>query len=180
MEIDDQTLPSMADYDTLKKFFEAHVVEFTRPALLSPKFSQARLRDAHYAWRSDIKRLIAVEPNLKGGLDHFKQCAHLAYWLRRKSPIVDYVDWAAQVENLDELYPDEIARRDLLSKYGEEYLAFDFGLKICTYYELEKLEHPRSSAPALSIAYITDVCHMLKFKHVSPHAMYLIYKSLLL
>ncbi|MEI9930702.1 MAG: hypothetical protein WDM89_09160 [Rhizomicrobium sp.] len=155
-------------------------MEFTRPALLSPKFSPARLRDAHYAWRLDIKRVEATEPNLGDGLDHFKQSAHLAYWLRRKSPIVDYHDWAAEIEDLNDLYPDEVERRDLLLRYGEEYLAFDFGLKICTYYELERLDNPRSSVPKLSKEYIFDVCHMLKFKHVSPHAMYLIYKSILL
>ena len=30
----------------------------------------------------------------------------------------------------------------------------------------------------VSMEYIESVCHFLKFKQVSPHALYLIYKSL--
>lgn len=180
MEIDDQTLPRMVDFVVLKENFEAHVVEFTRPALLAPQFSDVRLREAHYAWRADIRRIEQAEPNLTGGLDHFKQCAHLAYWLRRKSNVVDYTDWAKLVEDGKDLYPDEIKRRDFIRRYGEEFLAFDFGLKICTYYELEKVDATRTAPPSLSVEFLADLCHMLKFKHVSPHAMYLIYKSILL
>lgn len=169
----------MGNYVILKDVFEAHVVEFTRPALLSPIFSEARLRDAHRAWLADLARIRGAEPNLKeAGLDHFKQCAHLAYWLRRKSPIVDYEDWAAKVEGLGDLYSDEVQRRDLLRRYGEEFLAFDFGYKICLYYEMERLENPRSEPPALTLTHLIDICHMLKFKNVSPHALYLIYKSI--
>jgi hypothetical protein len=80
----------------------------------------------------------------------------------------------------NDLYPDEDHRREFLRRYGEEYLAFDFGLQICTWYELEKIGATRMQPPILSEDFLIDLCHMLKFKHVSPHAMYLIYKSILL
>jgi hypothetical protein len=178
MIIDSKTLPSMAVFADFKSNFEAHVKLEVARALLSPVLSLPRLHDAHYAWRDDMLRLEERETKLTEGPDHFKQCANLAYWLRRMSPIVEYHDLAALVEGTDDLYPDEIERREILSKYGTEFLAFDFGFKICQYYELEKIVTPKTSAPKLSKDYIIDVCHMMKFKHVSPHSMFLIYRSL--
>jgi len=180
MQIDGNTLLSMAEFEVFKEKFIAHAKDFARGACLRPIFSLPRLRDAHYAWRDDLSRLTQHEKNLGGGLDHFKQCAHLAYWLRRLYPIADYEDIAAAVGEVDDLYPDEQKRRNFIVKYGSEYLAFDFGFQICSYYALERTDNPMTAAPELSTEYLVDVCHMLKFKHVSPHSMYLIYKSLLM
>ena len=146
--------------------------------LLAPVMSETRLADAHYAWRDDISRLEGRERHLVDGADHFKQCANLAYWLRRMSPVIEYKDLSVLVEGGEDMFPDERDRRDIFSKYGMEFLAFDFGFKICQYYELEKLDSPRPYSPALSGEYLVDVCHMMKFKHVSPHAMFLVYKSI--
>lgn len=170
----------MAEFISFKATFEIHALEEATKALFSPLFSAARLRDAHTAWRDDLLRLEEREKNLTDGADHFKQCANLAYWLRRMSPVIDYRDLAAAAEGVDDLYPDEVLRREFMTRYGTEFLAFDFGFKICAYYELERLDNPREDVPFLSQEYLTDVCHMMKFKHVSPHALFLIYKSLFL
>jgi len=179
MQIDDKTLPSLEVFDSFKKIFEAHVREVTKDALLSPIYSLPRLRDVHYAWRQDMSRLSQHEEKLANGLDHSKQCAHLVYWLRRQSPVVDYNDWHALQED-EYLYPEEIEKRDFIAKYGSEFIAFDFGFQICSYYALERLDNPLHAQPRLTMDYLTDVCHMLKFKHASPHALYLIYESLFL
>ncbi len=123
-------------------------------------------------------RLQSREPHLHEGLDHFKQSANLAYWLRRMSPVVEFKDFAAELEGMDDLYPDERDLRKFLTKYGTEYLAFDFGFQVCLYYQLERTQNPSQFSPALSGEYLVDVCHMMKFKHVSPHAMFLVYKSI--
>ena len=172
-------LPSMANEDVFVKLFSKYAGEISFKACLEPKLSLSRLRDTHFAWRDDLKRVQERETRLKDGLDHFKQCGHIAYWLRRNSPITDYRDLSLIFEGPDQLYPDEQEFRKVLENYGGEYMAFDFGLQICQYYEFERtdrIEKPRS--PKISTEYMMDVCHMLKFKHVSPHSLYLIYRSL--
>lgn len=178
MLIDDTTLPSMAAADRFRQHFETHTREEANKALLTPVLSIPRMKDAHYAWRDDMQRLEDRERKLSDGADHFKQCANLAYWLRRMSPIIDYVDFAKEVEDIDDLYQDEKDRRELLNKYGTEFMAFDFGFQICQYYEMEKIDNPLHEPPALSGEYIHDVCYMMKFKHVSPHSLFLVYKSI--
>lgn len=46
MQIDKNTLPSLAEYKKLETLFEKHARAVTRPALLTPKYSFARLRVA--------------------------------------------------------------------------------------------------------------------------------------
>lgn len=178
MRVDSNTLPSMAAFDKFKEQFENHVKTEVIKAILIPVLSEPRLMDAHYAWQEDVARLVDREKNLTDGADHFKQCANLAYWLRRMAPVIEYRDIAAEIEGCEDLYEDEKERRKLLRNYGAEFLAFDFGFKICQYYELEKLDSPRPFAPSISGEYLIDVCHMMKFKHVSPHSMFLVFKSL--
>jgi hypothetical protein len=179
MQIDDKTLPSLKDFEVFKITFENYAAEVTRGALLKPVFSLPRLRDAHYAWLGDLKRLGETEDHLKDGPDHSKQCGHLAYWLRRQNPIVEYEDWHVSQED-PYIYPDEEKKRDFITRYGSEFLAFDFGFQICSYYAQERLDKSKTDMPRISMEYLTNICHMLKFKHVSPHALYLIYESLFL
>ncbi|HWY62734.1 MAG TPA: hypothetical protein VNW15_12610 [Rhizomicrobium sp.] len=176
MQIDANTLPSLMDFDKFKDLFERHAKSVTRPMLLKPIFSLARERDAHYAWREDLTRVEARERKLTEGLDHFKQSAHLAYWLRRQAPIVEYEDWAKYEEGGLALGEEET--REFIAKYGTELVAFDFGFKICAYYEEERSDGKKKQPPKLSMSYLEDVCYMLKFKHVSPHSLYLIYRSI--
>lgn len=176
MQINDKTLPSMKDFPAFKDVFENHALTEVRKALLSPQIALHRLHDAHFAWQDDVKRLSDMERNLKDGADHFKQCAALAYWLRRMSPVVDYIDWFNP--DGDDLHPHEVDLRDLIARYGTEYIAFDLGFQICAYYETERVDSPRQFYPNLTGEYLVDVCHMMKFKHVSPHSLYLVYKSI--
>lgn len=178
MQIDGNTLPSLNAFDAFKSTIERHAKETTRGALLSPKFSLTRERDAHFAWLDDMARLKQYEKNLGDGPDHYKQCAHLAYWLRRQTPVIEYEDWANIQDDPNDLYPDELEKREFIAKYGAELIAFDLGFQICSYYCMETIDAMQRDIPKLSLEYLTDVCHMLKFKHVSPHALYLIYKSL--
>lgn len=147
---------------------------------MKPRLSLRRLNDAHCAWLGDLTRVDDHEKALDG-LDHLKQCGHLAYWLRRSAPVIDYIDMTTSgaIAEDGDLYADEAEVREFLDSYGNEYLAFDFGLQICSYYEMHRTDgHARAAAPALTRAYLKDVCHLLKFKNVSPHALYMVYKSL--
>ena len=181
MYLDKNTLPSMEDFSQFERMFTEYAKETAQTACLFPKLSMPKLRDAHYAWRDDLSRVGERESRLQGGLDHFKQCGHLTYWLRRIAPVIEYCDLAALWEEPDELYPDEVTMRELLRKYGGEYLSFDFGLQICQFYELERIDRATSGKePAITMDYLNDICHMFKFKNVSPHAIHLIFKSLFL
>ena len=74
-----------------------------------------------------------------------------------------------------------MAFRGLLLPYANEYLAFDFGFQIVKFYELGKEGgSKRANEMALSRDYYKTVCHFLKYKTVSPHALNLIYRSLFL
>lgn len=103
MEFNADILPSMAKYARFEEVFVAFAKEIARKACLFPRFSRPRLYTAHYAWRDDLSRVEQRENNLGQGLDHFKQCGHLAYWLRRSSPIVEFEDVAALWEEPGEL-----------------------------------------------------------------------------
>lgn len=139
--------------------------------------------EAHGAWVNDLTRVGSYEPQLKDGLDHFKQCGHLAFWLRRLGPIIDADDTTLNLGDA-EGYPlsdDEKAFRKLLLGYRNEYLAFDYAFQICLYYEIgQEGGSARASNLHLSREYYQTICQFMKFKNVSPHAMHLILKSLFL
>ena len=98
-------------------------------------------------------------------------------------PIVEAIDLTKSLADA-EGYPltdDEIAFRDLLFGYCNEYIAFELGFEFCRYYETAKKGgSQRASSLVLTEDYLRTACHFLKYKQVSPHAIYLIYKSLFL
>ena len=150
---------------------------------LLPVMSKPRLIEAHGAWMNDLSRVGTHEPNLDDGLDHFKRCGHLAFWLRRMAPIVEAIDTTNNLADAAgyALSADEIEFRDLLLGYCNEYIAFDYSFQICKYYELGKVPpSARAAVVAPSREYYQTMCHFLKYKNVSPHAMHLIFKSLFL
>ena len=181
MQFDPDVLPRMADFNYFKATFDNYAVETAHKALLHPKMSLSRLHDVHFCWRDDLSRITEREPKLKDGPDHFKQCAHLAYWLRRRSPVVEYEDLHKKYEGDGHIYDNERKLRDILDPYGGEYLSFNFGFEICQHYELNKeCRAHKDLKIAITDEYIIDACHMLKFKNVSPHSIYMIYRTLFL
>lgn len=174
MKITDDCLRRIVERDAFRDFYCSYAAEFSEQyAKLRPRFSARRLFDAHHFWTEDVKRLRDFSLNKKEP-DHFKQSGHLAYWLRRSNPIVDY-------DVLGSANAEEEENRKLLFDFGGEYLAFDLGYMICRHYETSGLlsgTYPNDFNPGT--VYVRDVCCFLKEKNVSPHALYLIYKSLLL
>ncbi len=66
--------------------------------------------------------------------------------------------------------------RDIYVDYGNEYLAFCIGFKICRYFE--ELRNPSHKLPELNYDYVTATCYSMKYKSTSPHSMGSIYRSL--
>lgn len=178
--VTDNTLKSIRDYNEFKAAFSAYVDSvFSEVQLREVGLSDRRLRDAHTFWCADIDRIVKAE-QLKNGLDHFKQCGLLAYWLRRSSPLIDFQDYSSPVEG-DSEYLDKAHEdfKDLLMLYASEYLAFDWAFKICLFHERTRPDKTeRADRIQLSREYIRTTCHFLKCKQVSPHSLFLIYKSL--
>lgn len=171
----------LAGRDSFVKIYTDYACSVLQEARLYPKFSKPRLIEARGAWDNDLKRVEEHEPNLTEGLDHFKQAAHLIFWLRRMSPLVELVDTTSNLADSEglPLTTDEVAFRAILLPYHNEYLAFDFGFQIIKFYELGKSDpSERAETIQLSADYYRTMCHFMKYKTVSPHAINLIYRSL--
>ena len=181
MRLEKGVLDTIQDREKFVRHYCDFVSYSLRACRLYPVMSSTRLADAHGAWCNDIDRVGTQEKNLADGLDHFKQCGHLIFWLRRMSPFIEARD---DTKNLGDaegmpLSDDEKAFRKLLSGYANEYLAFDYGLQICKFYEIGKepsSEFAKTLAP--SREYYVATCQFLKYKNVSPHGLHLILKSL--
>jgi len=182
MQVGADTLSSIRDRDIFVRTFTQYVTDVLQDgARLFPRFAIQRLHDAHTAWMDDLKRVGDNEPRLDQGLDHLKQCGHLAFWLRRTSPLVETIDLTQNIADAPGLPITDIEHkfRELLFAYGNEYLAFDFGYQICRYHELAQPGgSQRAQTLTPTVEYYTTMCHFLKWKTVSPHAVFLIYKSL--
>lgn len=160
------------------RFISEYAEEVYADAALRPRLSVQRLEEAHGAWRNDLVRLGNHERNLDKGPDHFKQAAHLAFWLRRFCPITE-----AKCLLAGEPTSKQAGWRNLLQSYANEYIAFMIGYNIARYYEQSlgtRYDRPRAYDLRLDNDYIEMVCHFLKYKTVSPHALTMVYKSLYL
>jgi hypothetical protein len=181
MIVGKNTLPELVDPEQFVEIFSNFVAQSTEKALFRPRISKRWLNDARLAWIDDLSRVAHHEPNIDGELDHFKQCGHLAYWLRRSAPVIEFDDLVEIYGEEGGLYDDEIKARKLLIDYGTEYFAFDFGFQICQFYEQNRTDRTTPlEMPNVDMEYLLTVCNFLKFKQVSPHSIFLIYKSLLL
>ena len=170
-------------YDRFEDAYFGYVDAVLEEARFMPQFSRPRLREVHHFWNNDLQRLEAHEADLTHGLDHFKCCGHLAYWLRRCAPMTELLDVAgAYLEEIRDLEPGSkrLALRNLLQSHTNEYLAFDWAFQICLFYEQTKPPsgNPRAKAELLTEDYVRTICHFLKSKNVSPHALFLVFKSL--
>lgn len=184
MRIEKDHLPAILDPEVFVRKFSDYSADVLNTCRLIPVASRPRLYEAHGAWKNDLDRVGTNEPKLReAGLDHFKQCGHLAFWLRRLSPVVEAHDITLNLGDA-EGYPltdDETDFRKLLLGYCNEYLAFDYAYQICKYYELGKRGGSnRAEDLAPSRDFFMNICQFMKYKNVSPHALHLILKSIFL
>lgn len=77
-----------------------------------------------------------------------------------------------------------LKHRERWFTYANEYAAFDLGFRLAKSYELQKLKEDnkfkqKDHGFAPDEDCIDTICYFLRFKNVSPHALFLIYKVLL-
>lgn len=182
MKITKTTLTSIVgDQQAFCKFFAEYSIHMLGKARLSPRLVYQRVLEIHGAWVNDLDRISENEKNLDKGLDHFKHAGHLAYWVRRQAPVYEATDNLLDLGDSPgyDLSENEKALRNLLFAYLNEYLAFDLGFQFCKIHDLNRAGS-RAGTLVLNEDYIRTMCHFLKYKNVSPHALFLIYKSLFL
>lgn len=149
--------------------------------------SKRRLGEAHDFWLEDVNRTLktGIEEGTKE-LDHFKHASFIAFWLRRMIPINSTYKMDANKAG-DTVASD--TKRFL--QYGNELCALLIGFQLCLFYECSKVAESKGTVIPLirdRLTYLksiqfpdnlkNDFAMVLKHKNISPHSLYLLYKSL--
>ena len=153
------------------------------------QLSVRRLGEAYDFWREDHTRTLAEGIEATSiSLDHFKHASFIAFWLRRMLPINQTLVVSRFRSIPDDPSADENQRFFL--RYGNELCALLIGFQICLFYEAglkrssgyvyEIRTNPIERLKQFSFPQniIADFVMILKHKNMSPHALYLLYKSL--
>lgn len=150
--------------------------------------SDRRLKEAHAAWTHDCNHALQSETDKDTiALDHFKHSAFIAFWLRRSIPIND-IFFVAE-KKAEGGVPSVAQRR--FAQYGNEIAALYAGFTVCLAYEtaamLEREEgedgKPHIISDAIGVQsfppYLqNEYPRILKHKSMSPHGMYMLFRSL--
>ena len=164
-----------------KQDFFSAVIEQACSEIASTKnsrvtLSPSRVIEAQELWENDLLALINDKKVEKSKMPcEFKHAAFLTYWLRRRVIVEgrEPIDWEVGVVNA------------LYNQYPNEYLALSIGLRLILYHhyvpagadpidtlaQLENIELPRDL--------LREAVVYLHHKNVSPHSVYLFFKSLL-
>lgn len=134
------------------------------------EITNIRLLEAQEYWLNDLAQLRVSESNEP---NHFKHAGWLCHWLRKKS-----------VVSRLKIFQEE-RLTDVFEQHFNEYIAFAIGLKLVIFYEccergLSDDAIAKSVQTSAIPDLIRDVALYLSHKNVSPHAIYLIYRSLML
>jgi hypothetical protein len=136
------------------------------------RLSPTRLEEARLLWLRDTGRIDIQGDTIP---DHFKQAGFLAYWLRRRL----VVNWWQR-----SLVEEATVEQDKFLLSANEICAFLLGFRLCLYFEFKEQidgrDHIGHLLQELTFASNLkfDVATLLKHKNVSPHALYLIYRTL--
>jgi len=134
------------------------------------EIAERRILEAQKYWMHDLSRII-----IDGGSDkpdQFKNAGFLAYWLRRRV----IVDTCSEIAGR----PVTANTKNLL-EYPNEILSFMVGFRICLFFEVDpRPGEKRTSQLAieLDLDYLKEVGVLLAHKNLSPHSLYVIYRSL--
>lgn len=153
--------------------------------------SERRIGDAHDYWLGDVERtLTSSTDDETTELDHFKHGAFIAFWLRRLVIINDI--WFRPEDHATSIAGESVPSVAQIQfyRFGNEICALYAGFFIClayeTYAKTERLRQgdvTRVITDATYVQAIPDTIRneypkLLKHKNVSPHALYMLYRSL--
>ncbi len=89
------------------------------------------------------------------------------------------IKWEYQHKDND-LPPEAEKAREFFNDYIHEYLAFNIGYHVSLFYVINSKDSDRKIPHIINASYLNDVCYLMKYKSISPHAMNMIYRSLFL
>ncbi len=161
-----------------KKFTDFINLEYSYHAALAGytlDTSPSALWDVHQRITKDIERLSESIEGFKPP-DHFKRAGYIAYWLRRYRPVIKWDD-QHKGKNLS---PEVEISRKFFNNYIHEYLAFNTGYLVSLSYVMNSADSDGKIPHIIDARYFNDVCYLMKYKSISPHAMNMIYRSLFL
>ncbi len=156
----------------------------------STVLSERRLGEAFDFWKEDqIRTLTEGIQTGSSSLDHFKHASFIGFWLRRMLPI----NTTLLISTYKVVPEEDGATEDqqFFLRYGNELCAFLIGFQLCLFYESsiifdgdnvvylrpeKRIEYLKKCM--ISTITISDFVMILKHKNMSPHALYLLYKSL--
>jgi len=134
--------------------------------------SERRLFETHELWLQDILRLEKFEGLQENGVEEMKLAAHLAYWIKRNSPIIIMNSKKTEFENIEKT-------REIHYKYANEYSALTIAFDLTAYFYANRVgSGVYLDELSMDDDYVMTFCHFLKTKNVSPHGLFLILKSL--
>jgi hypothetical protein len=168
----------LKDQATFVELVDNYFRSIFTPLFLDISIAEARLREAHIHWQRDLKRVENIEYD-GDELDHFKHCGHLAYWLRRFSPIVECyaTPQSGQISAGNDLLSELEEQQKILYQYANQYSAFELGFRIVRFFEWNKV-NPNRTLIHPDRDFVITACHVLKEKNISPHSLHLIYRAL--
>lgn len=173
-EIGVATIHDLADPRFFIDFFEHHARRYAELSGTSASFYKGRILEAYEHAMRDLERLAGeIDGNGTVEPDIFKRCGFICFWLRRLQPFV----YALPVRQ----YPsdsDERTAQSLFCRSPNEVFAFDMMFRVCAAYEGAVRGDDSIATARLDRYYLNDVCMFLRNKSVSPHSLYLIYRSL--
>ena len=158
------------------------------------KINNFRAYEAHDLWTDDLDKLLHHGIESSDDLEIYKYAGFLSYWLRRRL-VIDSIDiYSGEAPNPQIKIKDH---RDNLPKEMEEFLqfhnersAFDFGIQMCFNYKINELKDEGFSDEDIEMfinnlarkskQMAWDTSILMKQKSVSPHTLYLVFKSLFL
>jgi hypothetical protein len=139
------------------------------------RVSITEIETARQLW---IRDTAALKVEGDGTPDHFKQAGILAYWLRRRAPLRNIATVLA--------YDTDVGRfrQQSFLHMSTELAAFNFGHNMCSFVEAShaakrgegSITYLYNTAPNFDFSH--DISVLMKTKHISPHALMMIYRAM--
>jgi hypothetical protein len=136
------------------------------------ELSTARLEEARSLWSHDTGR---IDIKTETPPDHFKRAGFLVYWLRRRA-VLNFVH--RRESGVD------VSEQDRFLFGSNEVAAFLIGFRLCLFFEMKHFidigDHIGHDVEKYHFdsELKFDIATLLRHKNVSPHSLYLIFRSL--
>ncbi|KJR41854.1 hypothetical protein MCHI_002231 [Candidatus Magnetoovum chiemensis] len=104
--------------------------------------------------------------------DHFKEAAHIAYWIRRLKPF----SYRPHDTLSDDATQKDIQKEIELSRKINENIAIEFAQYICT--KGEEIRTQQTVRKTIPLSIKEDFLYIFRYKHISPHSLMIILRTI--